>query len=150
MLTDRRQEKSSYCIALIKNSRKCKLMCYEIKQINSCMQIREGQKEEIIKGQEKTFGGKDICITFIVVMALWVHTYVKIQHIVQFKCYCCSVAKLCPTLATSWIAAHQAPLCPRDFPGKNTGVGCYFPLKGIFPTQGSNLHLLHGRQILYH
>ena len=27
--------------------------------------------------------------------------------------------------------------------GKNTGVGCHFLLQGIFPTQGSNLHLLH-------
>ena len=30
-------------------------------------------------------------------------------------------------------------LCPRDFPGKNTGVGCHFLPHGIFPTQGSNL-----------
>ena len=29
-------------------------------------------------------------------------------------------------------------LCLRDFPGKNTGVGCHFFLQGIFPTQGSN------------
>ena len=35
------------------------------------------------------------------------------------------------------------------FPGKNTGVGCHFLLQGIFPTQGSNLSLLHGKQILY-
>ena len=34
-------------------------------------------------------------------------------------------------------------LCPGDFPGKDTGVGCHFLLQGIFPTQGSNLHLLH-------
>ena len=27
-------------------------------------------------------------------------------------------------------------------PGKNTGVGCYALLQGIFLTQGSNLHLL--------
>ena len=33
-------------------------------------------------------------------------------------------------------------LCPRNSPGKNTGVGCYALLQGIFPTQGSNLHLL--------
>ena len=26
---------------------------------------------------------------------------------------------------------------------KNTGVCCHFLLQGIFPTQGSNLHLLH-------
>ena len=36
--------------------------------------------------------------------------------------------------------------CPWDFPGKNTGVGCCFLLQGIFPTQGSNLGLLHFRQ----
>ena len=34
-------------------------------------------------------------------------------------------------------------LCPWDFPGKNTGVGCHFLLQGIFPTQGSNPNLLH-------
>ena len=27
-------------------------------------------------------------------------------------------------------------LCPWDFPGKNTGVGCHFLLQGITPTQG--------------
>ena len=36
-----------------------------------------------------------------------------------------------------------------DSPGKNTGVGCYARLQGIFPTQGSNPHLLYCRQILY-
>ena len=34
-------------------------------------------------------------------------------------------------------------LCPWDFPGKNTGVGCHFLLQGIFLTQGSNSCLLH-------
>ena len=34
-------------------------------------------------------------------------------------------------------------LCPWDFPGKNTGVGCCFLLQGIFLTQGSNPCLLH-------
>ena len=29
-----------------------------------------------------------------------------------------------------------------DSPGRNTGVGCHFLLQGIFPTWGSNLHLL--------
>ena len=33
-------------------------------------------------------------------------------------------------------------LCPWDFQGKNTGVGCHALFQGIFPTQGSNLHLL--------
>ena len=41
-------------------------------------------------------------------------------------------------------------LCPWHSPGKNTGVGCHFLPQGIFPTQGSNWHLLHCRRILYH
>ena len=40
-------------------------------------------------------------------------------------------------------------LCPRDFPGKNTGVGCHFLLQEIFPTRGWNLGLPHCRQTLY-
>ena len=32
-----------------------------------------------------------------------------------------------------------------DFLGKNTGVGCHF-LQKIFPTLGSNPHLLHGQE----
>ena len=37
----------------------------------------------------------------------------------------------------------SAPGGPQDSLGKNTGVGCHFLLQGIFPTQGSNLRLLH-------
>ena len=40
-------------------------------------------------------------------------------------------------------------LCPWDFPGKSTGVGCHFLLQGIFLTQGSTPGLLHCRQTLY-
>ena len=34
-------------------------------------------------------------------------------------------------------------LCPGDFPGKDTGVGCHALLQGIFLTQGLKLHLFH-------
>ena len=40
-------------------------------------------------------------------------------------------------------------LCPWDFPGKSTQVGCHFLRQGIFLTQGSNPNLLHPRQRLY-
>ena len=33
-------------------------------------------------------------------------------------------------------------LCPWDFPGKDTEVGCHALLQEIFPTQGLNPHLL--------
>ena len=41
-------------------------------------------------------------------------------------------------------------LCPWDSPGKNTGVSSHSLFQGIFPTRGSDLDLLHFRQILYH
>ena len=43
---------------------------------------------------------------------------------------------------TPWTTAHQAPLS-MEFLGKNTGVGCHFLIQGIFPSQRSNLCLLH-------
>ena len=39
---------------------------------------------------------------------------------------------------------------PWNSPGQNTGVGSLSLLQGIIPTQGSNLGLLHRRQVLYH
>ena len=38
---------------------------------------------------------------------------------------------------------------PWNSPGQNTGVGSVSLFWGIFPTQGSNLGVLHCRQILY-
>ena len=40
-------------------------------------------------------------------------------------------------------------VCPWSSLGKDTEVGCHSLLQGIFLTQGSNLGLLHYRQILY-
>ena len=48
---------------------------------------------------------------------------------------------------TLWTVAHQDPL-PMDFPGNDTGVGCYFLLQGIFPTQEPNMCLLHWQDSL--
>ena len=45
------------------------------------------------------------------------------------------------SFVTPWTVARQAPLS-MEFPVK-TSVGCHFLLQGIFPTQGSNPHLLH-------
>ena len=46
-----------------------------------------------------------------------------------------------------WAVACWAPLF-MEFFSKNTGVGCHFLLQRIFPTQGSNLGLLHSRRSL--
>ena len=49
---------------------------------------------------------------------------------------CVYVLSLVQLFVTPWL------LCPWDFPGKNTGVGCHFPRQGIFLTHGSNPRLL--------
>ena len=62
----------------------------------------------------------------------------QINH--QCVCVSCSV--------TAWLQPARL-LCPWNFPGKNTRVGCHALLQRIFPPQGSNPGLLHCRQILY-
>ena len=52
------------------------------------------------------------------------------------------MSRLCPTL---WDPMDCSPPCSSVhgiFQARNIGVGCHFLLQGIFPTQGSNLHLL--------
>ena len=50
----------------------------------------------------------------------------------------CWVTESCPTLLRSHGLQPSRFLCPWDFPGKNTGVGCHFLLQGIFLIQGSS------------
>ena len=49
--------------------------------------------------------------------------------------------------ATPWTAAHQA-FCPWSSLGKNSRVGCYFFVQGIFLTKRSNLSLLQADSLL--
>ena len=83
--------------------------------------------------------------------AYYLYLYSKI-HPCRLPCESVShfVVWLCVTQCP---VACQAPLS-MGFPGvgngKNTGVGFYYFLQGIVLTQGSNLCLLHCRQILYH
>ena len=62
----------------------------------------------------------------------------------RFGC-CCLFAKSCPTLLQPQGLQPTRFLCPWDFSGKNTEVGCHFLLQGTFQTQGWNLCLLHGQ-----
>ena len=75
----------------------------------------------------------------------------KIPHSSKHLMCACLLSRFsCVRLfATPWTVAHWAPLS-MEFSGKNTEVGCLFLLQGIFPTQGSNTHLLNCRQIVYH
>ena len=60
-----------------------------------------------------------------------------------FSCCCFLVAKSYPALLWPHELQPTRLLCPWNFPGKSTGVGDHFLLQRIFPTQGSNPHLLH-------
>ena len=72
------------------------------------------------------------------------HTLVSSQH----TAHCLSLI-----VAVVWLLSqvslrpHRLQstrlLCPRGFPGKNTGVGCLLLTQGISLTQGSNSCLLH-------
>ena len=59
------------------------------------------------------------------------------------------VTQFCPTVWDPTTVVHQAPLS-IGFSRKECWSGLPFPLQRIFLTQGSNLGLLHCRQILYH
>ena len=58
-------------------------------------------------------------------------------------CACAKSFQLCTTLCDPVDCSPPGSSVHGDSPGNNTGVGCYALLQGIFPTQGSNLHLLH-------
>ena len=74
--------------------------------------------------------------------------YRKNNHNSKKHCVCVS-----PSVVSEALRPHGLQpaglLCPWDSPGRNTGVGSHSLLQRIFPTQGSNPHLLHCRQILY-
>ena len=77
------------------------------------------------------------------------HTVSNISHCTCTLGGCASSCQSCLTLELYGLQPSRL-LRPRNFPGKNTGVGCHALLQGIFLAQESNPHLLHCRQILYH
>ena len=62
----------------------------------------------------------------------------------------CLVTQLCLTLCDPMDYSLPGSSVHGDSPGKNPGVGCHALLQGIFPTQRSNLGLLHRRWTPYH
>ena len=70
-------------------------------------------------------------------------TYLKID------CMHAKSLQSCPTLRDPTDHKPARLPCPWDSPGKNTEVGYYAFLPGIFLTQGLNPGLLNCKQILY-
>ena len=68
-------------------------------------------------------------------------------------CACVCACTLSCSVVSNCLGPHGLAPLFTGFSTKNTGVGCHALLQGIFPTQGSNPHLLcllTGRGILYH
>ena len=59
-----------------------------------------------------------------------------------FPGVCVKVLQSCLILCDPMGCRSSRFPCPWDSSGKNTGVGCHALLQGIFPSQGSNWHLL--------
>ena len=63
-------------------------------------------------------------------------------HVVLFIHNVCVCVLSCVRLfVTPWIVACQALPLPWNFPGKNTGVGCYFLVQGIFKLNITGFYL---------
>ena len=64
------------------------------------------------------------------------------SHCMFSLCVCVRVLSRVWFFVTPWAIARQTPLS-MEFSRQEYWAGCHFLLQGIFPTQGSNPHLLH-------
>ena len=87
----------------------------------------------------KNFANLESFLFIIEVLKLFNHNY---AFFLLFITHCKVASVLSDSLWPYGLQTSRI-LCPRDSPGKNTGVGCCCLLQGIFPTQQTNLYLLH-------
>ena len=77
---------------------------------------------------------------------IWSHSsWVSLvpKHLPLQEYLCCLATKSCLTFLWPHGLEPTRFLCPWDFPGKNTRLGCHFLLQGTFQTQGLNIPPLH-------
>ena len=84
-------------------------------------------------------------IAFWPLYSKWSPLLCNVSHAVM-----CLVAQSFLTLCNPKDCHLPGSTVHGDSSGSNTGVNSHALLQGIFPTQGSNPHLLHCRWILYH
>ena len=68
------------------------------------------------------------------------NTHVSVLNLTSSYTFLLECAHRVHLFAVPWSVAHKGPLSMIS-PGKNTGMGSYFLLQGIFPAQGLNLTL---------
>ena len=81
-------------------------------------------------------------------MCTYIHI-INIHYLYSYSFIYIWVSEWSSSVMSNCLRPHGL-LCPWNFPGKSTRVGCRFLLQGIFLTQGSNPGLPHCRQMLYH
>ena len=120
---------------------------YQAPSRKQCWAIRGYLCQLISYEEEKELGAEVQMLTLQPLLALFcIFGFILFSKIGYFPLLACSV------VSNSLLSHGLQPtrfLCPWNFPGKNTGVGCHSLLQGIFSTQGSNPSLLHCRQIPY-
>ena len=90
-----------------------------------------------------------VCVCVCVSVSVCVSVCVCLCVCVSVSVCLCVCVISCPVISDSLQLHGLEPtrlLCPWDFPGKNTGLGCHFLLQGILRIQGLNpclLCLLH-------
>ena len=94
----------------------------------------------------QNLGPNSIFKEFLAEILDWVFSQYSIRANMYWTCVCMGACMLSCQIVSNSLQPHglqpKRILCPWDFPGKNTGVGCHFLLQGILLTQGSNPHLL--------
>ena len=98
-------------------------------EVGSCRRKNtQGLSENMTGSRERELGHGQQELIYFPKQKLWG------QHVVVVLLQSLSCVQLL------WHSGLQPSrlLCPWDFPGKNTGVGCHFLLQGIFLMQGLN------------
>ena len=90
---------------------------------------------ELIRGHWRYILLQSVCIL--------TESYKSRNKMFIFSLCVCSVTQSCLTLCNSLDSSLPDFSVHGIFQAKNTGIGCHFLLQGIFPTQGSNPHLLY-------
>ena len=119
------------------------ILTYEFDKDNSkgniLLSLKNLQVFKVNLGGNRNIQNEVIGIRYLVLKCVCMRTSTCV-------CVCvCSVSQSSPTFCNSRDCSLPGSrlLCPWDSLGNNTGLGCHSLLQGIFPTQRSNLCLLH-------
>ena len=124
-----------------------------------CVQSRAGRVDTADTGWGSVSLRPGLPVTFLpephpsfsaLVLDMLILLHLDLHHtILRLRCplsslhTLCLVTQSCPTLCDPMDCSPPDSSVHEDSPGKNTGVGCYDLLQGIFPTQELNPHLLY-------